>query len=189
MNPNYREKLKEITTFIFDFDGVLSDGKIYVLSDGEQIRSTNVKDGYAMQYALKKGFRIAIISGGVSETIRLRYQRFAEMDIYIRVANKVPVFQEFIKKYNLKESEVLYMGDDLPDYKLMKLVGLSCCPADACEEIKQIAETVKYKIAIWFWCGSIINKTASRQASTAPVSEQTTRVLWFDFAITFALSV
>ncbi len=167
MNPNYREKLKEITTFIFDFDGVLSDGKIYVLSDGEQIRSTNVKDGYAMQYALKKGFRIAIISGGVSETIRLRYQRFAEMDIYIRVANKVPVFQEFIKKYNLKESEVLYMGDDLPDYKLMKLVGLSCCPADACEEIKQIAEYISYQKGGEGCVRDIIEQTLKAQGKWA----------------------
>lgn len=167
MNPNYREKLKEITTFIFDFDGVLSDGKIYVLSDGEQIRSTNVKDGYAMQYALKKGFRIAIISGGVSETIRLRYQRFAEMDIYIRVVNKVPVFQEFIKKYNLKESEVLYMGDDLPDYKLMKLVGLSCCPADACEEIKQIAEYISYQKGGEGCVRDIIEQTLKAQGKWA----------------------
>jgi 3-deoxy-D-manno-octulosonate 8-phosphate phosphatase (KDO 8-P phosphatase) len=94
MNQNYREKLKRVTTFVFDFDGVLSDGKIYVLPDGDQIRGTSVKDGYALQYALKKGFRIAIISGGVSETMRLRYQNFQNMEIYLRVSQKVHACEE-----------------------------------------------------------------------------------------------
>lgn len=167
MNPNYREKLKQISTFIFDFDGVLSDGKIFVLPDGEQIRSTNVKDGYAMQYALKKGFRIAIISGGVSDTIKLRYQRFTNMDIYIRVSDKLPVFKEFIEKYHLKEEEILYMGDDLPDYRLMQAVGVKTCPADACEEIKQIAEYISFQKGGEGCVRDIIEQTLKAQGKWA----------------------
>lgn len=145
MNQNYREKLKRVTTFVFDFDGVLSDGKIYVLPDGDQIRGTSVKDGYALQYALKKGFRIAIISGGVSETMRLRYQNFPNMEIYLRVSQKVPVFNQYLEKHQLITDEVLYMGDDMPDYQLMQLAGVKTCPADACEEIKSISEYISFQ--------------------------------------------
>jgi len=141
---NYREKLQQITTFIFDFDGVLSDGKIWVLPDGEQMRATNVKDGYAMQYALRKGFRIAIISGGTGESMRLRYQSFKGIDIFLRVSDKVAVFQEYIEKYRIHPEEVLYMGDDIPDYELMKICGLKSCPADACTEIKEIVEYISF---------------------------------------------
>ena len=141
---NYREKLQIITTFIFDFDGVLSDGKIWVLSDGEQMRATNVKDGYAMQYALRKGYRIAIISGGIGESMRLRYQNFQGMEIFLKVSDKVQVFKNYIEKNKISPDEVLYMGDDIPDYELMKICGLKCCPADACTEIKDIAEYISY---------------------------------------------
>ena len=142
--PNYREKLKHITTFIFDFDGVLSDGKIWVLLDGEQMRATNVKDGYAMQYALRKGYRVSIISGGIGESMRLRYQTFKGIEIFLKVSDKVAVFQEYIKNNNLTPEEVLYMGDDIPDYDLMKICGLKCCPADACTQIKEIAEYISF---------------------------------------------
>ena len=141
---NYREKLQKITTFIFDFDGVLSDGKIWVLPSGEQIRATNVKDGYAMQYALRKGYRVAIISGGIGESMRLRYQTFKGIEIFLKVSDKVAVFQEYIKKNNINPEEVLYMGDDIPDYDLMKICGLKCCPANACTEIKEIATYISF---------------------------------------------
>jgi len=141
---NYREKLERITAFIFDFDGVLSDGKIWVLPDGEQMRATNVKDGYAMQYALRKGYRIIIISGGIGESIRLRYQSFKGIEIFLKVSNKAAVFQEYIEKNDLNPEEVLYMGDDIPDCELMKICGLKCCPADACTEIKEIAEYISF---------------------------------------------
>jgi len=141
---NYREKLAKITTFIFDFDGVLSDGKISVLPNGEQVRATNVKDGYAMQYALKKGYKVAIISGGSGESMQLRYKSFKGIEIYLEVCNKVEVFEGYIKKHNINPDTVLYMGDDIPDYELMKICGLKCCPADACTEIKEIAEYISY---------------------------------------------
>ena len=139
---NYQTKLQHITTFIFDFDGVLSDGKIYVLPDGDQMRATDVKDGYALQYALRKGYHVAVISGGYSETMRLRYQSFTGMDIYLKVRDKVEVFHEYLKRYNLTPDEVMFVGDDIPDYKVMMLAGLKCCPADAAQEIRQIADYV-----------------------------------------------
>jgi 3-deoxy-D-manno-octulosonate 8-phosphate phosphatase (KDO 8-P phosphatase) len=141
---NYREKLQKITTFIFDFDGVLSDGKIWVLPDGEQMRVTNVKDGYAMQYALRKGYRVVIISGGIGESLRLRYQTFKGIEIFLRVSDKVSVFEEYIKKNKLASEEVLYMGDDIPDYDLMKICGLKSCPANACTEIKDIVDYISF---------------------------------------------
>ena len=139
---NYQTKLQHITTFIFDFDGVLSDGKIYVLPDGDQMRATDVKDGYALQYALRKGYHVAVISGGYSETMRLRYQSFTGMDIYLKVRDKVEAFHEYLKRYNLTPNEVMFVGDDIPDYKVMMLAGLKCCPADAAQEIRQIADYV-----------------------------------------------
>jgi 3-deoxy-D-manno-octulosonate 8-phosphate phosphatase (KDO 8-P phosphatase) len=141
---NYREKLQHITTFIFDFDGVLSDGKIWVLPDGEQMRATNVKDGYAMQYALRKGYRVAIISGGTGESMRLRYQTFKGIEVFLKVQDKVECFNQYIEKNNIHPEEVLCVGDDIPDYELMKLCGLKCCPADACTEIKEIAEYISF---------------------------------------------
>ncbi|MBO6051228.1 MAG: HAD hydrolase family protein [Bacteroidales bacterium] len=142
---DYRDKLKNITTFIFDFDGVLSDGKIWVLPDGDQLRATGVKDGYALQYALRKGYRVAVISGGYSESMRLRYKNFPGMEIFLQVRNKVKVYNEYLDKYGLSREEVMMMGDDIPDYEIMQLSGLKCCPADAAEEIKAIADYVSVK--------------------------------------------
>ena len=139
---NYQTKLQHITTFIFDFDGVLSDGKIYVLPDVDQMRATDVKDGYALQYALRNGYHVAVISGGYSETMRLRYQSFTGMDIYLKVRDKVEAFHEYLKRYNLTPDEVMFVGDDIPDYKVMMLAGLKCCPADAAQEIRQIVDYV-----------------------------------------------
>ena len=127
---NYREKLKDITTFIFDFDGVLSDGRIWVLPDGEQIRSTGVKDGYALQYALRKGYRIAVISGGIGESMRLRYQRFDGMEIFLGVHDKIIVFNDYIAKHKISPDEIVYMGDDIPDRGIMNLVKIQSRVAD-----------------------------------------------------------
>ena len=110
---NYKEKLKHITTFIFDYDGVLTDGKVILLNDDEGLRTAHVKDGYAMQYAIKKGYRVAIISGGRSEAIN---RRFKVLDVHD-----------------------VFMGDDIPDYPLMKQAGIATCPANASEEIKSVA--------------------------------------------------
>lgn len=137
-----KDKLLNINTFIFDFDGVLSDGKVYVQRDGEQVRATNVKDGYALQYALKKGYNVAVISGGYAESMRLRYKDFPGMEMYLKVSDKVVMFHEYLQKHNLTAEQVLIMGDDIPDYKMMMLAGIRSCPADAAEEIKQISEYI-----------------------------------------------
>ena len=142
---NYREKLHRITTFIFDFDGVLSDGKVYTMSDGEQVRATDVKDGYALQYALQNGYRVAIISGGYSETMRIRYRTFPSMDIFLEVSDKIVVLNEYMTKNQLTSEEILYMGDDIPDCRPMEVVGVKCCPADAVEEIKTMADYISHK--------------------------------------------
>lgn len=137
-----QEKIQKINTFIFDFDGVLSDGKIYMQRDGEQVRATNVKDGYALQYALRKGYNVAVISGGYAESMRLRYKDFPGMEMYLKVHDKILMFHEYLEKHNLQPENVLIMGDDIPDYKMMLLAGIKCCPADASEEILDIADYV-----------------------------------------------
>ena len=147
-----KEKLEKITTFIFDFDGVLSDGKIYVLPDGDQIRATSVKDGYAIQYALKKGYRVAIISGGFSETMRLRYKTFRGMDIFLSVPDKVRKLQEYMSEHGITNEQILMMGDDIPDYEMMQQAGVKCCPADAATEIQ---ETVDYISPKGGGCGCV----------------------------------
>ena len=141
----FKEKLQKITTFVFDFDGVLSDGKILILPDGDQLRSTNAKDGYAIQYALRKGYNVAIISGGYSETMRLRYKNFPNMDIFLKVPDKVAKLEEYMADKSLTSEQLLIMGDDIPDIKMMKMATLKCAPADAAEEIKAISDYVSFQ--------------------------------------------
>jgi 3-deoxy-D-manno-octulosonate 8-phosphate phosphatase (KDO 8-P phosphatase) len=139
---NYKEKLKYITTFIFDYDGVLTDGNVILTNNGEALRSANVKDGYAMQYAIKKGYRVAIISGGRSEAISNRFMTLDVHDVFMGVSNKVEVYEEYLQKNKLKDEDVLFMGDDIPDYYLMRKAGVAACPANAAEEIKSVAAYV-----------------------------------------------
>jgi 3-deoxy-D-manno-octulosonate 8-phosphate phosphatase (KDO 8-P phosphatase) len=141
---NYKEKLKHITTFIFDFDGVLSNGKIIVTPNGDQLRMTDVKDGYAMQYALRQGYKVCIISGGYSESMRLRYQGFPKMDIFLNVSDKTKVFSKYLEDNNIQSEQVVYMGDDIPDYEVMQMAGLKACPADAAVEIRQTAHYISH---------------------------------------------
>jgi len=143
---NYKEKLKDITTFVFDFDGVLSNGKIIVVPDGDQLRMTDVKDGYAMQYALRRGYRICIISGGYSESMRLRYLHFLPtVTVYLSVSDKKKVFAEYITQHRINPEHVVYMGDDIPDYEVMQMVGLKTCPADASIEIQETAHYISHR--------------------------------------------
>jgi 3-deoxy-D-manno-octulosonate 8-phosphate phosphatase (KDO 8-P phosphatase) len=142
---NYKSQLKDINTFIFDYDGVLSDGTVILMPDGEALRTANVKDGYALQLAVKSGYNVAIISGGNSASMVRRFEALKIKDFFLGVNNKVEVFENFLKKKNLKAEHVLYMGDDIPDYKVMKKVGLACCPADASAEIKKISHYISDK--------------------------------------------
>jgi 3-deoxy-D-manno-octulosonate 8-phosphate phosphatase (KDO 8-P phosphatase) len=133
------QKLKDITTLIFDVDGVLTTGDIIASNTGEFLRTFNIKDGYALQLAVKKGYHVCIISGGSGQAMQLRFEGLGIKNIYLGVTDKVVVFQQILAQYHLQASEVLYMGDDIPDYNIMKLVGLPTCPADAVEEIKALS--------------------------------------------------
>lgn len=144
-NKNYKEKLSKISTFIFDVDGVLTDGKILVTSKGEMYRSLNTKDGYAIKLAIKKDFKIIIISGGLNEGVKKRFEKLGVIDIYLGAENKFKIFKEIINNYNLDVNKILYMGDDIPDMKVMKEVGLSSCPSDAVREIKNISNYISDK--------------------------------------------
>lgn len=143
---NFKEKLKNIKAFIFDVDGVLSSSVVYICNDGELERTTNVKDGYALKRALEEGYKIGIITGGTSVSVKKRYQKLGINYVYLASENKLNDYYDFIKKNDLKESEVLYMGDDIPDYEVMKKCGVATCPADADEEIKSISLYVSEKV-------------------------------------------
>lgn len=132
---------KRITTFIFDVDGVLTDGTVLVMEHGVQARRMHIKDGFALQMAAKNNYRILIVSGGKSDLVIERLEKLGITDVRMSVLDKKELVSEYMKKNKLKAEEVLYMGDDLPDLPAMSIVGLPCCPADAASEIK---ETVKY---------------------------------------------
>ena len=142
---NYKEKLLDINTFIFDVDGVLTDGKVLVTTDGEMYRSVNTKDGYAIKLAIEKGFKIIIISGGLNEGVKKRFKSLGVIDIYLGAENKIEIFNQIIKHTKIDINRIVYMGDDIPDLEVMKKVGLSCCPSDAAPEIKDISDYISYK--------------------------------------------
>ena len=139
---NYKEKLTNINTFIFDYDGVLTDGKVLVINENEQLRTSNVKDGYALQYAIKKGYRVCVISGGKSDSMSQRMNSLGVQDVFLGVEKKLEIFKKYLYDNNLDISQVLYMGDDIPDYEVMMLAGVSCCPSDAAVEIKSVADYI-----------------------------------------------
>ncbi|GEP91458.1 3-deoxy-D-manno-octulosonate 8-phosphate phosphatase (KDO 8-P phosphatase) [Chitinophaga terrae (ex Kim and Jung 2007)] len=133
---------KPITTFVLDVDGVLTDGTLQLLPGGEMSRRMNIKDGYAMQLAVKKGYRVVIISGGRSESVVSRLQGLGIKDIYTGITEKKEKLQDYVFENDLRWDEVLYMGDDIPDYMPMQMVGLPVCPADAAAEIKGISKYI-----------------------------------------------
>lgn len=130
--------LKNIKAIIFDIDGVLSKGTITMDAAGHPMRTMNIKDGYAIQLAQKLGLRIAILTGGSSEAIQVRYSSLGVEDIYQGCAVKINTYEEFLRRYGLTDDEVIYMGDDIPDYEVLKRVGCPTCPKDACSDIKDI---------------------------------------------------
>ena len=137
---NYKEKLAPIRAFVFDFDGVMTDGSVWVYADRETVRCGNIKDGYAIQYAVKKGYIVAVISGATSKSIDNRMSMLGVEQVYTGCGDKIKTYNEFLIRNNLRDEEVLCMGDDLPDYPLLKRAGVATCPADAAVEIKEIAE-------------------------------------------------
>jgi len=145
MEKSYKEHLNQINTFVFDVDGVLTDGSIQISTKGELLRTMNTKDGYAMKMAQNAGYTVCIISGGKNEGVRQRLRDLGITDIYLGVSDKVEQLDEFFDIYEIKPEQVLYMGDDIPDYYPMKLVGLPCCPQDAVPEVKEVSLYVSHK--------------------------------------------
>lgn len=137
--------LKKITTIIFDVDGVLSAETITMNREGHPLRTVNIKDGYAIQLAQKMGVRIVILTGGTTEAVRIRYANLGVKDIFMGAAVKIDTYQRFCQENHISNDEVMYMGDDIPDYEVMKMVGCPCCPADACQDIKDISLYVSPK--------------------------------------------
>ncbi len=144
-NKNYKELLKEITTFILDVDGVLTNGKILVTSKGKMLREMNTKDGFIIKYALDKGFKIFIISGGTNKGVKERLKDLGIEEIFLGEHTKKDTYDKLIKKYNLKKNEIVYMGDDIPDIPVMKKIGVPCCPNDAVPDVKRISIYISKK--------------------------------------------
>lgn len=136
--------LKKIRALVFDVDGVLSTETIPMGADGTPCRTVNIKDGYAIQLAVKRGLHMAIITGGKVEAVRKRYEGLGVQDVHLGASVKIRVYDEFLQKYGLRDEEVLYMGDDVPDYEVMARCGCPCCPADAAPEIKELSIYVSH---------------------------------------------
>ena len=134
--------LTRIKAFVFDVDGVLSREVIPLSPDGDPMRTVNIKDGYALQLAVKKGYHVAIITGAYTEAVRVRFSRLGITHIYLKSAIKIRDYQDFLSKTGVQPEEVMYAGDDIPDYGVMQLAGLPVAPADAAPEIKQIAKYI-----------------------------------------------
>ena len=143
--PNYKALLPNITTFIFDVDGVLTNGKVLITSQGEMYREMDTKDGYALKCALVQGYKVCIISGGTNEGVRNRLKALGIYDIYLGAHHKQEPFQDLIDSYDLKPEEILYMGDDVPDIVVMEQVAVAACPNDAVSDVKEIANYVSHK--------------------------------------------
>lgn len=142
---SYLDHFHRIKAFVFDVDGVLTDGSVVLLPDGQQMRQMHSKDGYALQIAVKKGYRVAIITGGNSQPVKDRLQALGITDIYLKSSHKDESMDDFLHSYDLQPEEVLYMGDDIPDLSAMLMVGLPACPADAAPEIKSCSKYISKK--------------------------------------------
>jgi 3-deoxy-D-manno-octulosonate 8-phosphate phosphatase (KDO 8-P phosphatase) len=143
---NYKEAMNHIDTFVLDVDGVLTDGTVHVTPSGEMLREMHIRDGFAMKAALESGYRICVISGGSNEGVRIRLRNLGITDIHLGVPDKVQTFKEYCFDYQVDPKNVAYMGDDIPDFHVMQLVGLPSCPQDASPEIKGISHYVSHKL-------------------------------------------
>lgn len=139
---NYLEKFKDVQTFIFDVDGVLTNSEIIVLESGKLLRKMNIRDGYAIKHAMKSGYKVAVITGGKSEGVVKRLKGLGVEDIYFGVDDKVDAYKELVYTYDLHPTQILYMGDDFPDIEVMHKVGIAACPKDAAHEVIEIADYI-----------------------------------------------
>jgi 3-deoxy-D-manno-octulosonate 8-phosphate phosphatase (KDO 8-P phosphatase) len=145
MAKSYKEIMNDITTFIFDVDGVLTDGSVHITPTGEMLRTMNIRDGFAMKAAIESGYNVCIISGGSNEGVRTRLRNLGITDIYMATPDKVETFEEYCELYTISPEHVLYMGDDIPDFHVMQLVGLPTCPQDSSPEIKGISNYISHR--------------------------------------------
>jgi len=141
----FKEELSKIKGFVFDVDGVISHNVLSLSPEGDPVRTANMKDGYALMYALRAGYPVGIITGGKTQDTQGRLERLGITHVYMGTLDKVPCLHDFLQKTNLKAEEILYMGDDIPDYNVMALVGLPVCPNDAAEEIKEISAYISHR--------------------------------------------
>lgn len=142
MKINYKEKFENINSFIFDVDGVLTNGGLYIFPDGNFVRKMNAKDGFALKLALKKGYNIAIITGGREKNIKERLEKLGITNVFLNAHDKLPILNKYLSDNKIDPNTCLYMGDDIPDLKPMKNIGLACCPNDAVYEIKEISHYI-----------------------------------------------
>jgi 3-deoxy-D-manno-octulosonate 8-phosphate phosphatase (KDO 8-P phosphatase) len=133
------DRFARIKCFVFDVDGVLTDGTLLVLEDGQMARQMNIKDGYALQLAIKKGYHLLVISGAAGSAVKNRLELLGVTDVFFKVTDKKQFLQDYLQKKGISADETLFMGDDIPDYHAMKEAGLPCCPVDAVPEIRQIS--------------------------------------------------
>lgn len=134
--------LTKIKAFVFDVDGVLSSSTIPLHPSGEPMRMINIKDGYAIQYAIKSGYRLAIISGGKTEAVKKRFTNLGVTDLFLGTDVKLPIYEKWLSDNDLDDSEVMFMGDDIPDLEIMRRAGLSVAPADAATDILNAAKYI-----------------------------------------------
>jgi 3-deoxy-D-manno-octulosonate 8-phosphate phosphatase (KDO 8-P phosphatase) len=139
---NILELLKPIRAFVFDMDGVLTDCTILVYESGEQVRKMHIRDGYALQLAIKQGYHVLVISGANSEGVRIRLEKLGITEVYMDIKDKKAHLTQYMISHQLSREEVLYMGDDIPDYEVMQMAGVSCAPSDAAGSIRQIADYI-----------------------------------------------
>lgn len=142
---NYKELLTEVNTLIFDYDGVMTDGKVILQHNDPPLRTANVKDGYILQLAIKLGYNVAIISGGFSRSMENRFETLNIKDAFTGVKNKLEIYENYLKEKKIDHTQVLYMGDDIPDIPVMKKAGVPVCPLDAVEEVKNISVYISDK--------------------------------------------
>lgn len=145
MEDNYKAYLQHITTFVFDIDGVLTEGLVMITSDGELLRSMTVRDGYAIKTAIRKGYRVCAISGGLNKGVTSRLNGLGITDVFLGVEDKLTQLLAYLETHAIRAENVLYMGDDIPDLSPMRHVGLPCCPNDAVAEIKEICSYISHK--------------------------------------------
>ena len=144
-DKSYKEILKDITTIILDVDGVLTDSTITITTDGEMLRKMNIKDGYALKTAVTSGFNLCIISGGTNEGVKKRLEGLGIKAVFLGAHQKTDQLYSYLNSHDIKLDEVLYMGDDIPDIPVLKMVALPCCPQDAVPEVKVVSKYISHK--------------------------------------------